>query len=278
MTNDRHEGLHSRAHLTQWVERWQLTPDGTPFRTETSWLYPVRYGDVRAMLKVAFEEEELRGADLMTWWNGEGAARVFAHQGDAMLMERALGSSTLAEMVHGGRDDEASRLMCKVGTALHAWRDRPLPPLVSLSHWFRDLQPAAAKYGGVLVLADAAARKLLAEPQDQVVLHGDIHHGNVLDFGDRGWLAIDPKGLIGESGFDLANIFCNPDLDTAIAPGRLARQASVVSEAAGLERSRVMNWILAYAGLSAAWTLAEGGEPDLALTVANLAAGELATS
>jgi streptomycin 6-kinase len=43
--------------------------------------------------------------------------------------------------------------------------------------------------------------------------------------GPRGWLAIDPKGLCGERGFDFVNIFCNPDFALATAPGRLVRQA-----------------------------------------------------
>jgi streptomycin 6-kinase len=59
---------------------------------------------------------------------------------------------------------------------------------------------------------------LLAEPREVGVLHGDLHHGNVLDFGVRGWLAIDPKGLLGERGFDFANIFTNPI--SQIRPGR----------------------------------------------------------
>jgi streptomycin 6-kinase len=105
------------------------------------------------------------------------------------------------------------------------------------------------------------------------VLHGDVHHGNVLDFGARGWLAIDPKGLIGERGFDFANIFCNPDVEIATAPGRLARQVAVVSEAARIERPRLLQWILAYAGLSAAWHLDAGDEKSaqLPLTVAEIA-------
>jgi streptomycin 6-kinase len=44
----------------------------------------------------------------------------------------------------------------------------------------------------------ATARELLAKPSEVVILHGDIHRGNVLDFGPRGWLASDPKGLVGE--------------------------------------------------------------------------------
>ena len=100
----------------------------------------------------------------------------------------------------------------------------------------------------------------------------------MLNFGARGWLAIDPKGLAGERGFDLANLFCNPDLRTATAPGRLARQATVVAKVAGLERGRLLRWILAWAGLSAAWTLEDGDDPEVALAVAELAAAELAQS
>jgi streptomycin 6-kinase len=146
---------------------------------------------------------------------------------------------------------------------------------VPLRSWFAALEPAAARHGGLLRQAAATACELLDAPQDVVVLHGDLHHGNVLDGGPRGWLAIDPKGLLGERGFDYANIFCNPELAVATAPGRLARQADVVAAAAGLDRRRLLQWVLAYAGLSAAWTLGDGEEPDIALAVAELAAVEL---
>jgi len=96
-------------------------------------------------------------------------------------------------------------------------------------------------------LTARSARELLATPRDVAALHGDIHHDNILDFGARGRLAIAPKGLLGERGFDYANIFCNPK-ETAAAPGRLSRQASTVAEASGLERVRLLQWILAYAG------------------------------
>ncbi len=145
-----------------------------------------------------------------------------------------------------------------------------------LSIWFRELEPAAVRHGGILHQAAATARKLLAAPQEITVLHGDLHHSNILDFGSRGFLAIDPKGLLGERGFDFANIFCNPDPAVATAPGRLARQVDIIAVAAGLERHRLLKWVLAYAGLSAAWTLGEGERPELALSVAELAATELA--
>jgi streptomycin 6-kinase len=108
--------------------------------------------------------------------------------------------------------------------------------------------------------------------RDVMVLHGDIHHGNVLDFGQRGWLVIDPKGLCGERCFDYANLFCNPTIETA---GRLARRVELVAESAALDRSRLLRWIVAWAGLSASWLLDEGLCPERHLKVAALAAAEL---
>jgi streptomycin 6-kinase len=260
-----------------YLARWGLTQDGEPITTRSSTLLPVRRDGVPAMLKIAREAEERRGGALLGWWGGVGAVRVLAKEGDALLIERALGGASLVGMARSGRDDEASRVICAAAADLHAPRNRPFPPtLVPLPSWFRELEPAAAQHGGVLRRAAATARELLAAPRDVVVLHGDLHHGNVLNAGPRGWLAIDPKGLLGERGFDFANIFCNPDLGVATAPGRLARQADVVSRAAGLERGRLLKWVLAYAGLSAAWTLGDGDDARLALTVAEAAASELA--
>jgi streptomycin 6-kinase len=258
-----------------YLARFGLVPDGEPITTHSSRLLPVRQCGVPAMLKIALEPEERWGAALMVWWEGGGAARVLAHEGEALLLERAMGKASLVEMARNGRDDEASRIICEVAARLHAPRGRPPPELVPLQRWFRELEPAAARYGGILRQAAAIARELLAEPREVVPLHGDIHHDNILDAGPRGWLAIDPKRLVGERGFDFANIFCNPDFETATAPGRLARQASVVAGAAGLERTRLLRWILAYAGLSAAWILGDGEEPELDLAVAALAASEL---
>ena len=151
----------------------------------------------------------------------------------ALLLERATGARSLAAYARDGRDDEATRILCAAIARLHG-HAKPRPPnLIPLQEWFAELEPAARQHGGVLARSAATARELLAHPQDIVALHGDIHHGNVLDFGARGWLAIDPKGLVGERGFDYANIFCNPDLVTATVPSWFARRVDVMVEASG---------------------------------------------
>ena len=88
-----------------------------------------------------------------------------------------------------------------------------------------------------------------------------MYHGNVLDFGAGGWRAIDPKGLLGERGYDYANLFRNPSEDVALCPGRFERRAFVVSERAGIEPSRLLRWIHAVMGLSAAWQIGEADQP-----------------
>jgi streptomycin 6-kinase len=261
-----------------YLALWELTPDGDPISTHSSDLLPVRRHGAPAMLKVAREAEEKFGGVLMAWWDGDGAARVLAEGGDALLLERAEGRGSLAELARNGEDDAASRIICTTVAKLHAPRDEPLPELVPLSWWFRELEPAASAHGGILALAASTARELLAMPREVGVLHGDIHHDNILDFGPRGWLAIDPKRLVGERGFDYANLFCNPDRERATAPRRFRRRIEVVATAAGLERQRLLRWILAWAGLSAAWWLGDGMSPETDLAVAALAAVELGRS
>lgn len=269
-----------RATLDQntYSHRWGLTPDGDALTTPSSRLWPVRYRGKPAMLKIACEPEEIWGAGLMVWWEGEGSARVLKHDGPALLMERATGPRSLVEMVKQGEDDAASQIICNVVAKLHRHRDKPLPELVPLTEWFSSLFAMAAREGSIFTRCAKTAQALLSSQREIVALHGDIHHRNILDFGsDKGWLAIDPKRLGGERGFDYANLFCNPDHGFAASPGRLSRQLDVVAQASRLERIRLAQWVLAWAGLSASW-FAEDGATEKAqstLNIAKIAAAEL---
>ncbi len=263
--------------ITPWLERWGLDPDGEPFTTRFgSRLAPVRHLGEPAMLKIAGHEDERRGGALMDWWGAEGAARVLRRAEDAILLERVCGPRSLAAMALGGRDDEATAVLCETAMRLHAPRAKPAPEaLVPLDSWFHALDVAARRDGGVFAAAQPFAARLLAEPRDIVVLHGDLHHDNVLDGGDRGWLAIDPKGLIGERGFDYANLFRNPTAELALAPGIMERRVAVVAETARLEPVRLLQWVFAYAALGAAWSLDSGHDPGPGLAIAQMAAGRI---
>ena len=260
-----------------FLTRWQLTPEGSPFETEyKSRLLPVRYRGDAAILKISSGEEEKKGGVLLAWYEGQGAVRVLAREGSAILLERATGTRDLAAMARSDQDDEATKILCATAAELHTPRQTPPPDtLVPLPIWFRALPQAASERGGIFAKSERVARELLDDVRDVCVLHGDLHHGNVLDGGTRGWLVIDPKGLVGERGYDYANMLCNPDAATALAPGRLRRQAQIVCSESGLEPERLMKWLLAYCGLSAAWSLGDGHDARPAIAIAELAASEL---
>ncbi|HVV56641.1 MAG TPA: aminoglycoside phosphotransferase family protein [Mucilaginibacter sp.] len=261
--------------LDHYKSLWNLSAEGEPFETPSGLLQAVTYADAPCMLKIARRDKDTRSNHVMTWWNGDGAALVLKYDERTILMERATGRNSLTGMARNGRDDEASRIICDAVARLHAHAPPYPPGLVPLDIRFRSLTLAAQQQGGIFALCHKVAQQLLVEPKDIAALHGDIHHANILDFGQKGWLAIDPKGLLGEKGFDYANIFCNPDIATATAPGRLERQVQVISEAAGLEPVRLLQWIAAWAGLSAAWAIEDRTNPEPAMTVAGIALNKL---
>lgn len=259
--------------FNRYLERWQLVPDGKEIVTPYGQLLPVLVAGKPAMLKVAGSEKH--SATLMDWWNGEGAARLLAHGDDALLIERATSGRSLVQVVRNAGDDEASRIACAVVAKLHAPRAHPPPALTPLAAWFKPLAVMARVHGGALEVSARVAAELLRSPQGEVVLHGDIHHANILDFGPRGWLAIDPKGSVGERYFDYTNLFCNPDMETATTPGRFRRQIEVIATAAGLQRHRLLAWAVAWAGLSAAFEWEEGFCTDQALALLQMMIGEI---
>ena len=276
-------GMYSvwgRCMFEPYLLRWNLVPDGSPIQTRSSRLLPVLQGTLPAMLNLPLIEEERRGGRLMAWWRGEGAARVLEHADGVLLLERATGVRSLSDMARGEADDAACRILCATASRLHAPRRTPPPELTPLACWFQALGPAARTHGGMLSRSAAAAEFLLSTPRELALLHGDLHHGNVLDFGDQGWLAIDPKGILGERGFDFANIFTNPDLadpsqPVAVDPHCFARRLATVTMAADLDRERLLLWIVAWCGLSLAWSIEDGNPAPVNLRVAELASAEL---
>ncbi|MBM3110114.1 aminoglycoside phosphotransferase family protein [Pseudomonas arcuscaelestis] len=236
-----------------YLQRWQLIADGAPLLTHSSHLLPVRYRNQPAMLKVACVTEEINGGLLMKWWNGQGSAKVLAHADNALLLKRAQGPDSLIDYAEHGQDQQATRILCQTIERLHAHHGEPEVPLVDLQTWFQGLREAAKLHGHLYRRSAQIAGHLLASQQEERVLHGDIHHGNVLDFGPDGWLAIDPKCLYGERTFDYANLFCNPSPGVASQVQHFTSRLQIVCEFAKLPRQRLLQWIVAWCGLSAAW-------------------------
>ncbi|VVE71981.1 hypothetical protein PAN31117_04234 [Pandoraea anapnoica] len=263
-----------------YIQRWHLTPDGAPFASLGGLLLPVHRAGTPAILKISRSPEEVAGGQLMAWWQGDGAAPVLEIEGEALLMVRAQGEASLTQMVRDCRDDDATRILCETVAHLHRPRLAPGPALTPLPEWFHSLLNLPENSPDVLKRSAQTARMLLDTTTHTVVLHGDIHHANVLDFGTRGWLAIDPKGLRGERGFDYANLFCNPDVEMARKPEVFARRVDIVTRTAAIDPRRLLQWVLAWAGLSVVWMLEDdhgqlNGEAEGRLDVARLTAAAL---
>ncbi len=267
------------ALFAPYLSQWQLQTDGDAIHTASATLLPVRWQGLPAMLKIAKHAEEEQGYSLLQWWQGQGAARVYARQGAALLMERATPARSLTTLSLTGDDDEAFRIACTVLTQLHTPKCAAIndaPPVTPLAQWFSALQayqPTSAN--DVLTTAQQTMLFLLATLQAPQYLHGDIHHHNILDFGARGWLAIDPKGLQGERGFDYANLFCNPAPHICLDPQRFQARLAIVCATSAIPPQRMLQWILAWAGLSALWHLEDGGDASTALAVAYMARAAL---
>jgi streptomycin 6-kinase len=247
-----------------WLSRWSLIADGAPITTHGSRLLPVRLCGEAAMLKLSEVEDERQGYRLLEYWGGDGAARLLARHddGSAMLIERATGLRSLSAMARDGGDDQATAILCDAIAVLHKPRGKAPAGLIPLETWFRELFPMAASRGGALARSAAEAAQLLSAQQEIVPLHADLHHDNVLDFEGRGWLAIDPKCVIGDRAFEYTILFCDPDLadpepPVAIVPGCFERRLEIVLAKSGLERRRLLRWIVAWCGLSAAWFLSD---------------------
>jgi streptomycin 6-kinase len=268
------------ASVSQKLDQWQLTALGGAFSTTSSHLQPVLRRGERAMLKVARLEEEANGCRLLAWWNGAGAARVFEHDESAVVL--AWGGDSLVGMSSTGDDDRATSVLCDVAARLHdesrrRYDERP-DGLIPLDVWFASLF-ARPDVDGIYARAAALARDLLSrttDPADIVVLHGDLHHDNVLDFGALGWLAIDPKYLIGHRVFDYTNILCNPV--QAIAEARFDRRVTLIADVAHIDEPTLLEWTIAWTGLSASWFAADGNSAaeQRALRIGALAGRRLA--
>jgi streptomycin 6-kinase len=245
--------------LKTHIDRWQLTLDGAPFETHSSWLAPVTHGGKPALLKVFKpHSDETQSAAILRHW-GDGACRVFEGDETAMVIERVMPGTSLVDLV-AEDDDRATNIWCDVVQSLHTrpapegWKDigrcgrslleKPYPGHDVLT---REMFERAREQFRELVETQSATRYLL---------HTDLHHANVLDGGARGWVVIDPKGYAGEMEFETSPFLHNPTREYC-APKPLARRVRIVASRLRLDEERLLRWCFAHGVLSAVWSIEE---------------------
>jgi streptomycin 6-kinase len=187
-------------------------------------------GDAVLKLVPPEDDESDEEADALELWGGDGAVRLLRRDRGrrALLLERAVPGDDLASVP----DEEATAVA--VDVALRLWR-RAGSPFRWIGDWVPLwLESAEGELG-------ARARELYEalEVGREVLVHGDLHHHNILRSG-RGWLAIDPKPMLGEPEFDVPPFLWNP-LPCRLRVEHLeARLGAFV--AAGLDEERIRTW------------------------------------
>lgn len=250
--------------LSRAMIEWSLAKSSPLRETATSWIYRVEWADGTPAALKLFKpdaDEERRGAALLEWYGGKGAARVFGRNEDAVLMEWLRGRP-LSDLVRIEDDEGAAEIVAETVAALTAERDDPPPgTLIPMRKRFaalldarQDAWPPPGR--DLFARAVGIAMSLLERPAAELPLHGDLHHDNILD-ASRGWVAIDPKGVLGDPVYELAPSFINPfDMGALCAdPARIARLADQYAARLGFARKRVLGFAAAHAALSACWCI-----------------------
>lgn len=272
--------LATLAAVVAGVERdWDIRV-GEPFGGLTfHWVAPATCADgTHAVLKLGLPHTaHLRDeAAALAAFAGSGAVRLLRldEAAGALLLERATPGTTAAELVRD-HDEEATAAAVGVMLRLHASArvQGTLPPLISqrdalLRHCARGGSDAPLVLRAAEVFAD-----LVATATDEVVLHGDLHHDNLLRSTREPWLAIDPHGVFGDRGYDIGSLLYNPDIADrdplllSLVPARIEQLASTLA----LPRDRVVAWGFVKAVLSEVWSAQGGALPGTrALDVARL--------
>ncbi len=188
------------------------------------------------VLKAAWpgDEESLHEGEVLELWDGDGAVRLYRSDPArrVVLEERALPGSDISELP----EEEATAIAVDIATRLWKPATAPFRPVLpEIDRWLRH----AEIEGSTLV---PLARELLAEiePAADWVVHGDLHHHNILRHGDR-YVAIDPKPYLADREYDVPAFLWNPmwsDLsDTKRADRRIAAFVG-----AGLDEHRIRAW------------------------------------
>lgn len=264
------------AILDRAAQRWDLTP-GEPFLLSYNYVCAATTADgTPVVLKIGVPNDEFSSEiNALRLYSGQGACRLLkadAEQG-LILLEHLFPGTMLVTQED---DDLATRIAAGVMGTIH----RPAPQeagFLSLRDWFDELSELRSRFDGgtgpfpgrTVEFVESLLQDLFAERFPDVLLHGDFHHYNILS-SERGWLVIDPKGVVGPAEYEIGPLLMNPlgDLPSEKeAIQRTLQRITILSEMLGFDRQRMKAWAVCHSLLSSWWDTAEdgtGGEYSLA--------------
>ena len=261
------------AALEPYLKRWGLefvarppAPGGRePYPGTGDVAFVRRRGQDLVLKLMPAGTDEARSDLVLAHWDGRGAVRLLERAEGAILIERAKPGDDLTGLVQSGRDDEATLILCQVMAQLN----RPSPAgggFRTVADWGKgfDRNRAAAVAAGVeAALIDRAEGLFFRLCETQVppiLLHGDLQHYNIVRDAERGWLAIDPKGVLGEPAYETGALLRNPIADQALCADTavIERRAALIVDRLGYDRGRILGWCFCQWVLSVLWAIEDG--------------------
>lgn len=266
------------ALLDEYSVRWQLELLPPPWELSYNYVVPARRTDgSNAVLKLGVPNEERTSETAaLRVYAGRGCAALLEADAEhgAILLEQLEPGDTLAPMAE---ENDARATSIAAAVMRELWQ--PVPDsheFISVAKWGQGFQRLHAAfedgYGPFpAYLVDAAERlfaDLVASMAEAVVLHGDLHHYNILRAQRQPWLAIDPKGVTGEAVYEVGALLRNPYPYAVSWPNLKQVQGRRVDQLAdelGFDRQRIVGWAIAQAVLAGWWTYEDnaphGGDP-----------------
>jgi streptomycin 6-kinase len=257
---------------------WRVAIERT-VATPTSLIVHGKRAGTPVVMKVVKEQGgEWRCGEIAAQFGGRGVVQVYEHMAGAALFEKLDPGEPLAALTLAGRDDEATDIL-----AMMLGRMVPGDPPQGCA----TVEQLGEGFMRYLASGDEHVPHTLLEPAHRIfldlgrtqrnpaLLHGDLHHYNVLSDRKRGWCAIDVKGVVGELEYELGAALRNPldrpDLFASLDV--VERRLDHFGLALGIDTSRARGWCFAQAVLAAIWSVEDGGgdaERDAALALARV--------
>jgi len=255
--------------LEDCLERWSLTLEAPLPELRYHYLADVRTSRGRgAVLKLGVPDRELvTEVGFLRAAEGDPLVKLLKADPEwgALLLDRIRPGTPLSSLED---DQEAARIGARL------IREMPLPvpaehDFPSLSDWIRAFSRLRARFEGgsgplpdrVLTHAEGFHADLSASGLAPRLLHGDLHHDNILQDQEGGWTVIDPKGVIGDPAYEAARFQHNP-IPAVLSQDQpvefVRRRLLILEDVLGFDRRRLLGWAYVDAVLSACWSLEEG--------------------
>lgn len=256
---------------TDFAANWNLEDLTLHFDGVRGKVYFATMGGEPVALKIPPPgSESNRDFEALMHFADHGGVRVLGHWNTAILMERVLPGAPLSDLVYSGEDDRATGIVCDVAARLHhAGSGTGFPPIPAWHSRYDRFKSQFPK--GQYERAKALYTELAASQIKPTLLHGDLHHDNILKDDAQGWVAIDPKGYVGEPAYEFGCLLRNPGEDPAFFAIReiAQRRIDVIATKTGLDPARLLGWAYAQAVLSALWSFDDGEAPIRGLATTN---------